>query len=75
MREFHRYNTGCVGKCVQEGDLVTVYGEGKRGNWRLARVEELIIGKDEEVRGAKVRVTGEGRPVYLKRPLQKLYIH
>ena len=57
-----------------EGDVVTVYGEGeKRGNWKLAKVEELIIGKDKEVRGAKVRVAGKGKPVYLKRPIQKLY--
>ncbi len=42
-------------------------------NWKLAKVEELIIGKDKEARGAKVRVAGKGRPVYLKRPVQKLY--
>ena len=59
---------------MKKGDVVTVYGEGvKRGNWKLAKVEELIIGNDKEVRGAKVRVAGKGRPVYQKRPVQKLY--
>ena len=31
----------------------------KRCNWKLAVVEELIVGKDKEVRGAKVRVAGK----------------
>ena len=39
----------------------------------MAKVEKLIIAKDKEVRGAKVRVAGKGKPVYLKRPIQKLY--
>ena len=74
LREFHKCKSGNARKSVKKGDVVTVYGEGeKRGNWKLAKVEELIIGKDKEVRGAKVRVAGKGRPVYLKRPVQKLY--
>ena len=49
---------------------MTVYGEGeKRGNWKVAIVEELIVGRDKEVRGAKVKVAGKGKPVYLKRPI------
>ena len=36
-------------------------------------IEELIVGKDQRVRGAKVRVAGKGKPIYLKRPLQKIY--
>ena len=44
---------------MKEGEVVVVYGEGeKRGNWKLAKVEQLILGKDKEVRGAKVRVQG-----------------
>ena len=51
---------------------MTVYGEGeKQGNWKVAIVEELIVGRDKEIIGAKV--AGKGRPVYLKRPTQKLY--
>jgi hypothetical protein len=74
LREFHRCRSKQASKGVSKGDIVTVYGEGdKRGSWKLARVEELIVGKDKEVRGAKVRVAGKGRPVYLKRPVQKLY--
>ena len=74
MREFHKCKSGNARKSVKKGDVVTVYGEGeKRGNWKLAKVEELIIGKDKDVKGAKVRVAGKGRPVYLKKPVQKLY--
>ena len=74
LRDFHKCKTGNVGKVLKKGDVVTVYGEGeKRGNWKVAIVEELIVGRDKEVRGAKVKVTGKGKPVYLKRPIQKLY--
>ena len=40
---------------------------------KLAAVEELIVGKDKEVRGAKVRVVGKGKPLCLNRPIQKLF--
>ena len=36
-------------------------------------IEELIAGRDKEVRGARVRLVGKGKPVYLKWPVQKLY--
>ena len=40
---------------------------------KLAAVEELIVGKDKEVRGAKVRVVGKGKSLCLNRPIQKLF--
>ena len=44
-----------------------------RGKWRLGKVEELITGKDDETRGAKIKVlTKKGRPMYLSRPVQGL---
>ena len=74
LREFHKCKAGNVRKGLKKGDIVTVYGEGeKRGNWKVAIVEELIVGRDKEIRGTKVKVAGKGRPVYLKRPIQKLY--
>ena len=36
-------------------------------------MEELIVGKDGHARGAKVRLVAKGKPVYLDRPVQKLY--
>ena len=59
---------------MKTGDVVLVFDENlKRGFWKLGRIESLIVGKDEVVRGAKVRVMTKGNPVYLNRPVQKLY--
>ena len=39
------------------GDIVIVYGDGvKRNSWKMAVIEDLIQGKDNQVRGVKVRV-------------------
>ena len=45
----------------------------KRGSWKTAIVEELIKGKDNVVRGAKIRVITKGKPIRMSRPIQKLY--
>ena len=39
----------------------------------MEKVEELVVGKDEVVRGAKLKVFSKGKPVYLSRPIQRLY--
>ena len=46
-----------------------------RSQWRLGRVEQLIPGADNSVRAAvvKVYITKIGRPVTVKRPVQKLF--
>ena len=41
--------------------------------WKTGIVEEVIKGKDGNIRGAKVRKMGRGRPEILNRPLQKLF--
>ena len=71
LRKFHKCKIGYVRKVLVKGD---VYGEGeKRVNWKVAMVERLIVGRDKNIRGAKVKVAGKGKPVYLKRPMRKLY--
>ena len=45
----------------------------KKGDWKMGIVDGLIRGRDNEVRGAHVRVTTNGRVVNLIRPVQKLY--
>ena len=76
LREHHG-STGKKGvvKQVEIGDAVLVHGEHmKRGSWQMGKVEELIVGKDKEVRGAKVKLLGaRGKPVRVSRPVQKLY--
>ena len=39
----------------------------------MAVIEGLILGRDEQVRGANVRVITKGKIVHLSRPIQKLY--
>ena len=75
LREYHICRSGNKESSLREGCMVTVFGEGeKRGKWKLAVIEELIVGQDQWARGAKVRLAGKGKPIYLKRPLvQKLY--
>ena len=75
LREHHKRNVTKGGAIVEIGDIVTVAEEGvSRGKWRLGKVEELITGKDGEIRGANVKVlTKKGKPMYLNRPVKKLY--
>jgi hypothetical protein len=73
-REHHRSKSEKRDSNVKKGDVVLVFDENlKRGFWKLGRIESLIVGRDEVVRGAKVRVMTTGNPVYLNRPVQKLY--
>ena len=59
---------------ILKGDVVLVHDDNlKRGMWKMAIVEDLIVGKDGVVRGAKLRKAGKGKPEFICRPLQKLY--
>ena len=75
LREFHK--VGVVDKeyvLVEPGDVVIVYEQGKkRGEWRTGLVQELICGKDNVVRGARVCVMTNGHRQVLNRALQHLY--
>ena len=75
LREFHRPRGETYGVAdVQVGDVVTVFEDDvKRNKWKLGVVEGLIRGKDDIVRGAKLRVVTNVKPVHLSRPVQKLY--
>ena len=60
---------------IKVGDIVVVHSDEKRrGFWNLGKIEELIVGRDDEIRGAIVRVyTGQRKSKLLRRPLQRLY--
>ena len=74
MREFHRGKLEKPTNGVEKGDVVVVYEDNvKRGNWKMAEVTEVILGRDGQARGAKVRMVRNGKVVYLSRPVQKLY--
>ena len=74
LRESHNCKATGIERVPKVGDVVTVFEDGvKRNNWKMAVLESLILGKDEQVRGANVRVITKGKIVHLSRPVQKLY--
>ncbi|XP_048590618.1 uncharacterized protein LOC116613876 [Nematostella vectensis] len=75
LREFHcAHRDNEHRETVQVGDVVTVHDDGsKRNQWKIAVVEQLIKGRDDIVRGARVRLVTKGKPQRLDRPVQRLY--
>ena len=76
LREHHRYRGSSLDSCqIAVGDVVVLHDDSKpRGFWKLARVKELLKGRDLQVRGAVVVVPGKnGRTKTLNRPVQRLY--
>ena len=57
---------------VNKGDVVTIENENNRNRllWKLGKVEELIKGRDNVIRGARVRLANGN---FIGRPLQKLF--
>ena len=60
-------------KQIDVGDIVLIRNEGTpRSFWRLAKVKELIPGKDNIVRSVWLEVSTDKRPMKLRRPIQLL---
>ena len=59
---------------IKRGDIVILKDEHTaRCWWKLARVTELLEGRDKKVRAAKIWVlSSERKPVTLRRPIQSL---
>ena len=59
---------------IKVGDVVLLYDEGtKRAFWKLAVVNELIQGSNDEVRAAVIKVSSDKGPAkLLKRSIQHL---
>ena len=57
---------------ISKGDVVTIENENNRNRllWKLGKVEELIKGRDNVIRGARVRLANGN---FIDRPLQKLF--
>lgn len=73
LREHHRSKGEGLSK-VSEGEVVLVHEDNvKRSNWKMGKVVGLIIGKDSEVRGAKLKLITKGKAVFVNRALPKLY--
>ncbi|XP_028413930.1 uncharacterized protein LOC114536783 [Dendronephthya gigantea] len=70
LRDRHRQDNGKNADHPNRGDAVIIEGEEKNRNlWKMGVVEELIRGRDDVVRGAKIR-TPNG---ILERAIQQLY--
>ena len=73
-REFHRNKGREPITAPEVGDVVLVEDENsKRCEWKMGIIVELVKGRDSIVRGAKLKLVSKGRPMYLSRPVQKLY--
>ena len=73
LREVHKIVGGKENPGIEVGDVVVVQEDGvKRNKWKLGRIEELITGKDQVIRGAIVRTNKGGKAGHISRPLQKL---
>ena len=78
LREAHRHTSSmATGTQIAVGDLVMVQVHNEkqpRGFWKMAKVENLIVGKDEKTRGATLRVSSRsGKSTMLQRPIALLY--
>ena len=75
-----RENATCKSKSksnranISVGDIVLMKSDStKRAFWKLARVEELLVSKDGQIRAARVKVAnGERNPVCFRRVIQHL---
>ena len=76
LREAHRQHNGHADQHkIAVDDVVIVHSKDEpRGFWKLGRVKQLTIGRDDKVQGAVVKVSGKGRQATsLHRPIQLLY--
>ena len=73
LRETHRLQRLLPNDIAKGGTVLIQEEKTKRNTWKLGIIEELIRGRDQVVRGAKVRRLVKGKPEILNRPLQKLF--
>ena len=76
LRQSHCYHCGNANPSqVSVGEVVIVHPADQWwGYWRLGRVQKVLVGRDEKVRGAVFRVAGKGhRAKLLQCPLQLFY--
>ena len=74
LREYKVVKLKGQGCCVKVGDIVLLKDDNvRRVFWKLAKVIELLKGKDDLVRAALINVaTDNGPPKILKRSIKQL---
>ena len=75
LREFHKDHNRIPERQISLGEVVLVEDKLPRNRWKMAVVTELYKGKDNYVRGCKLRTLtrNTSRISYLNRPVNKLY--
>ena len=68
LREYHKASDDNIQQ-VKRGDIVLVHDDVPRATWRMAVIEELIVGQDGLTRAAAIR-TSTGTT---SRPITRLY--
>ena len=69
LREYHKAS-GNNQRCVKKDDVVIVHDDTPRATWKMAVVEDLIVGKDSLVRAATIQTTNGTKT----RLITKLYL-
>ena len=77
LREHHMYTRRKTNSenVLKIGEVVIIKDDDVRSrcSWRLGRVESLVVGGDNQVRGANLRtISKEFRRTSMSRPLQKI---
>ena len=75
LRDAHQFQTRSNGTHhISVGDVVLIHDDDHpRTFWKLGKVEELISGSDDAIRGALVRIRAGNSHAFVKRPVQRLY--
>ena len=59
---------------IKEGDVVIIHDNKKScALWSVAKVEKVLLSKDNKVRGAMIKYFINGKTVVINRPISKLY--
>ena len=74
LREQHKVRSGSAGDSISQGDIVVVHEDKiPRQLWKIGRVEDLMRGRDGNMRAATIRTSSGGRAQQIQRPVQRLY--
>ena len=67
LREHHR-TSGINAQSVKKGNVVIVHDDTSRMMWKLAVIEELIVGRDGLTRAAMIRTANSktSRPIPIR---------
>ena len=73
LRVQHEVRNRSTGDSISHEDIVVVHVDKiPRHLWKVGRIENLLRGRDGNVRAAIVKTSPEGQTQHLQRPTQRL---